>query len=269
MDRVLDAIRYFLTSDMLNPHGICLLWRPELIWTHAISDLLIGVAYFSIPLALGTFLYHRRDVRFGWAIWMFVAFIMLCGVTHFMMIWTLWNADYGIEALIKAATATASVITAVALWPLLPKIIALPSPAALEARIRERDQALLDLKAVMADMVELREHEQRQKLLLDELKSPSEEHARVGPVHRCPDAQEVRRSGGCARYVHLAAGGAFQDAQSAGRPHLEQRSVPRHGRRDTRSLWKAVQLRRPGSGTSPQLRCDDGHGPSRVGHQCA
>lgn len=169
MDGLWERLGYFFDSNTLNPHGICLMWRPELIWTHAISDVLIGLAYFSIPLALGVFLWHRRDVKFGWAIWMFVGFIMLCGVTHFMMVWTLWNADYGVEALIKAATAAVSVITAFALWPLLPRVIALPSPAELERRIAERDAALVELRAAMDTMVEMREHEARQKLLLDEL----------------------------------------------------------------------------------------------------
>lgn len=164
-----NAISRFLDDKALNPHGICLLWRPELIWTHAVSDLLIGLAYFSIPLAMGVFLYHRRDVRFGWAIWMFVLFIMLCGVTHLMMIWTLWNPDYGVEALIKAATAVASIVTAVALWPLLPKAIAIPSTSALEARIRERDEALAELQAAMATMMEMKEHQERQSQLLDQV----------------------------------------------------------------------------------------------------
>jgi two-component sensor histidine kinase len=169
MNGLRDSIAYFFNSNALNPHGICLMWRPELIWTHAISDILIGIAYFSIPLALGVFLWHRRDVKFSWAIWMFVGFIMLCGVTHFMMVWTLWNPDYGIEALIKASTAAVSVVTAFALWPLLPRVIALPSPIELERRIAERDAALTELRAAMDTMVEMREHEARQKLLLDEL----------------------------------------------------------------------------------------------------
>lgn len=169
MNGLRDSIAYFFNSNALNPHGICLMWRPELIWTHAISDILIGIAYFSIPLALGVFLWHRRDVKFSWAIWMFVGFIMLCGVTHFMMVWTLWNPDYGIEALIKASTAAVSVVTAFALWPLLPRVIALPSPLELERRIAERDAALAELRAAMDTMVEMREHEARQKLLLDEL----------------------------------------------------------------------------------------------------
>lgn len=154
---------------MLNPHGICLLWRPDLIWTHATADVLIGVASFSIPATLGVFLYHRRDVRFGWAIWMFVLFILLCGVTHFISVLTLWQPYYGLEAAVKVATALASLVTAAALWPLLPKVIGLPSPNSLQARIVERDTALDELRAAMGAMVEMREHERRQRLLLDEL----------------------------------------------------------------------------------------------------
>lgn len=159
MDRISHGFYRLLDTQMLSPHGICLLWRPELIWTHAVSDLLIGIAYFSIPLALGVFLYHRRDVRFGWAIWMFVAFIMLCGVTHLMSVATLWAPIYGIEALVKVATAAASLATAAALWPLLPKAIAIPSSEQLQIRISERDRANADLHAAMAQMVRLEEHQ--------------------------------------------------------------------------------------------------------------
>jgi signal transduction histidine kinase len=146
---VLDYIRELLNAERFAPHGYCLLWQPELIWTHVISDALIGVAYFSIPVALAYFLTKRRDVQFGWVVWMFATFIMACGITHFFAIWTLWNPDYGPEALVKAGTAAASVFTAVALWPLLPRAIALPSPAQLQRanddlvlRIAERDAAI-------------------------------------------------------------------------------------------------------------------------------
>jgi hypothetical protein len=42
------------------------------------------------------------------------------------------GAAYGVEGLIKLATATLSIATAVVLWPLIPKLVALPSPAQLE-----------------------------------------------------------------------------------------------------------------------------------------
>lgn len=169
MNGVWEAVRGFFETRTLNPHGICLLWRPELLWTHAGSDTLIGLAYFSIPLALAAFVYRRPDVRFGWLVWMFVAFILLCGLTHFMAVWTLWRPDYGIEALFKMATAMVSAATAIALWPLLPKALAVPSTKMLQASLAERDRALAELRGAMDTMMEMREHEARQKLLLDEL----------------------------------------------------------------------------------------------------
>jgi signal transduction histidine kinase len=150
---VLDYIRELLNAERFAPHGYCLLWQPELIWTHVVSDALIGLSYFSIPIALAYFLTKRRDVQFGWVVWMFAIFIMACGITHFFAIWTLWYPDYGPEALVKAGTAAASVFTAIALWPLLPKAIALPSPAQLQRvnedlllRVSERDAALEALR---------------------------------------------------------------------------------------------------------------------------
>src|SRR5260370_10232879 len=125
---------------MFSPHGICLLWAPELIWLHVVSDALIAIAYFSIPVALVIFVSKRRDLKFGWVYWSFGIFIMACGVTHLLSIYTLWVPIYGIEGLVKAATAAASIFTAGMLWPLLPKLLAIPSPfelsqarAALEA----------------------------------------------------------------------------------------------------------------------------------------
>jgi len=50
-----EYLRRLLDSSTLSPHGICLLWRPELIWLHVVSDGLIAAAYFSIPVALSVF----------------------------------------------------------------------------------------------------------------------------------------------------------------------------------------------------------------------
>ena len=112
---------------MFSPHGICLLWEPELIWLHVVSDALIAMAYFSIPFALAIFVSKRRDIKFGWVYWAFAIFILACGLTHVLSIYTLWVPIYGIEGLVKAATAAASLFTAAMLWPLLPKLLAIPS----------------------------------------------------------------------------------------------------------------------------------------------
>jgi signal transduction histidine kinase len=122
-----------LDSSMFSPHGICLLWEPELIWLHVTSDALIALAYFSIPVALSILVSRRRDVDFGWIFWAFAIFIMACGFTHVLSIVTLWIPIYGIEGIVKALTAVASVVTATILWPLLPKILSIPSPSQLRA----------------------------------------------------------------------------------------------------------------------------------------
>ena len=154
-------ISRLLDNSTLSPHGICLLWRPELLWTHVVSDAVIFMAYMTIPVALGVIIHRRRDIPFGWMIWCFALFITACGFTHAMGIWTLWHPDYGVEALIKVVTAMASLGTAAALWLLIPIAVNLPSPAhlrqinqELERRILERDQAIADLT---------REREERQK----------------------------------------------------------------------------------------------------------
>ncbi|MFK4506098.1 PAS domain S-box protein [Bradyrhizobium daqingense] len=155
-----------LDSSMLSPHGICLLWEPQLVWLHVVSDACIAAAYFSIPFALAILVTKRRDLKFGWVYWAFAIFIMACGLTHVLSIYTLWVPIYGIEGLLKAATAVASVFTAAALWPLLPKILTIPSPfelrqvqAALEEEeIKSRDATLLlqqvsDAQRAMRDSV--------------------------------------------------------------------------------------------------------------------
>ncbi|WP_404367236.1 response regulator [Sphingomonas sp. MMS24-J45] len=151
-----DWIAQFI-SQSYQPHGYCLLWRPELIWTHVISDTLIALSYFSIPIALIHFVRSRRDVEFGGMIWLFAIFILACGTSHVLGVWNLWHGDYGLEAAVKAITALASVPTAILLWRLIPKALAIPSPtqlqmanAALSLRIDERDQALAQLKAEIA-----------------------------------------------------------------------------------------------------------------------
>ena len=126
-------LQNLLDASTLSPHGYCLLWRPELIYLHVVSDAIITIAYYSIPFALGIFVSKRPDVAFGWVFWAFAIFIMACGTTHLFAIWTLWVPDYAIEGGVKAVTAIASIVTAVMLWPLLPKVLALPSPGQLRA----------------------------------------------------------------------------------------------------------------------------------------
>ncbi|TLU71250.1 PAS domain-containing sensor histidine kinase [Lichenicoccus roseus] len=112
----------------LTPHGFCLLWQPGLLWTHAVSDLLTGTAYFSIPFVLIAIIRLRQDILYRPLFGLFAAFILLCGTGHWLDLLTLWVPVYGIEGIVKAATAVTSIATAVVLWKLLPQALDWPSP---------------------------------------------------------------------------------------------------------------------------------------------
>ncbi len=146
------GLMQLLSMRGLAPHGYCLLWDPALLWLHVISDAVVGISYFSIPIALLVFLARRRDVEFGWMIALFVIFIMACGMTHFMSILVLWVPAYGIEGLIKALTALASVLTAIAIWPLLPRLLAVPSPRQLQLVNEELRKEAVERRQIEAKL---------------------------------------------------------------------------------------------------------------------
>jgi signal transduction histidine kinase len=145
----------------LTPHGFCLAWDPALLDLHVISDAVIALSYYSIPCALAYFVLRRQDLAFSWVFILFAIFILACGTTHVLDIWTLWHADYVAQGLVKAVTALASVLTACLLWPLIPKALMLPSPAVmrranerLTVEIRNTETAVTALRREQAD----REH---------------------------------------------------------------------------------------------------------------
>ena len=121
-----------LFASGFMPHGVCYLWDPRIVWLHVISDTLIALAYYSIPFVLIQFARKRTDLSFRGIFWMSGAFIVGCGTTHLMEVWTIWHATYLVSGLVKALTAGTSVVTAVMLIPLLPKVLAMPSPARLQ-----------------------------------------------------------------------------------------------------------------------------------------
>ncbi len=138
------------------PHGHCYLWEPGLVGLHVTSDLLIGLAYVSISISL-YLLIRKIRMPFSFIVLAFGVFIGACGMTHFLEVWNLWEANYWLGGWIKALTALASVYTCLALIRLSPKILSFAEAAKIsgergvkleaaylemENRVRERTQEL-------------------------------------------------------------------------------------------------------------------------------
>lgn len=148
--------------ESFMPHGVCLLWNQWLVWTSAISDLLIAVAYYSIPLALYYFVKKRTDFGYRRIVSLFATFIVLCGTTHLLGAVILWKPYYYIDLAVKVATAVVSAATAVILWPFVPKLLAMPSVSQLETANRD---LLREISIKTQTESQLRESEERFRML--------------------------------------------------------------------------------------------------------
>ena len=89
---------------------------------HVVSDALIAISYLTIPVTLVYFIRKRRDIPFSWMFLCFGVFIVACGTTHLMEIWTIWFPAYWLSGAVKAFTACVSAATAILLIRVTPKI---------------------------------------------------------------------------------------------------------------------------------------------------
>ncbi len=117
-----------------------------LMMVMAIANALIAISYASIPFFLIVFVRRRKDMPFTWIIVLFGLFILACGTTHITHVIGLWWDVNWWQATIDAICAIISVATAVVVWPVLPRLLSIPSPKQLklvnEALQKEKDKLL-------------------------------------------------------------------------------------------------------------------------------
>ncbi|WP_315876771.1 hypothetical protein [Acaryochloris sp. 'Moss Beach'] len=176
------------------PHGHCYLWQTPLVGLHVISDLLIAVAYFSIPVMLLYFVSKRSDVPFQNIFLLFGAFIVLCGTGHLLEIWTLWHPAYWLSGTEQAITALVSCYTATEMATLLPKFLSLKTPEqletvnqALQKEIQERQRAEVELRN-LNDGLETLVQERTAELK----KAAEREHALSGIIQRMRKTLDIQ-----------------------------------------------------------------------------
>jgi PAS domain S-box-containing protein len=128
------------------PHGFCYLWDPRVVWLHVISDALITLSYYCIPVILIYFIRKNKDLPLNRIFWMFGTFILACGTTHLMEVWNVWHGNYLLAGVVKAITAVVSVITAAMLVPLVPKVMSLPERMYLQKLNHELEREIADQK---------------------------------------------------------------------------------------------------------------------------
>ncbi|NIZ61839.1 hypothetical protein DL239_12735 [Sedimentitalea sp. CY04] len=125
------------------PHGMCYLWRPDVLWPTAISDMVTAMAYLAFALAVITFVRKRADLHNPAFFVLAGSVIFLaCGMSHLLSAVVIWNPLYGYLAVVKVLVAVSSVAAAILIWRLLPVFLAIPSPDVLEAKNRELEREI-------------------------------------------------------------------------------------------------------------------------------
>ncbi len=185
----MQFLRSLIFPGGFMPHGYCYMWTPSLIGLHVVADSLIALSYLSIPITLVHFTRKRRDIPFSWMFLCFGAFIVACGGTHLMEIWTIWFPSYWLAGALKAVTACFSVVTAILLIRVVPLALALPGTQwlieinqKLTGEVEQRARAESGLRSLSEDLEQrviertaalvatnqsLRESEQRYRTLVE------------------------------------------------------------------------------------------------------
>jgi two-component system, cell cycle sensor histidine kinase and response regulator CckA len=145
---MIHLIKQLFDTGNFMSHGHCYLWLNSMVRLHLYSDLAIGLSYVFISLTLMYFVRRgKRDIPFHWMFLAFGTFIIACGATHLVEVWTLWTPVYWFSGAVKAVTACASVLTAFILPPLIPKSLTLIRAAKLSGeRKTELEAAIAALR---------------------------------------------------------------------------------------------------------------------------
>jgi hypothetical protein len=102
-------------------------WSQSLGWLHILCDWAIFGAYAAIPIVLAVFLRRRRDIPFPATGWLFVAFILSCGVTHLVDSIMFYRPAYRFLGLMKFLTVVASWATVISLFRIMPAVLRVPA----------------------------------------------------------------------------------------------------------------------------------------------
>ncbi|XP_078435296.1 putative ethylene response sensor 1 [Wolffia australiana] len=143
--------------------------RRELMNYQYISDFFIVLAYFSIPLELIYFVKKSSFFPYRWVLIQFGAFIVLCGATHLINLWTQGPHSENLDRVMTAAKVSTAVISCATALMLVHVI-----PDLLSAKMREffLKMRAEELDRVMGIMRKEKDLERDVRVLVQEIRAP-------------------------------------------------------------------------------------------------
>ena len=145
----------FFSQTGFMPHGMCFMWKPEILWPTVISDISIALAYYVFMAAMIVFVHKRKDLKYKWFFILAGSLVFFtCGTSHLVAAVVIWNPIYQIAAFIKIITALSSIAASVLIWKVIPVFLRIPSPSDLEKKNSELENIISKLQVANADVIE-------------------------------------------------------------------------------------------------------------------
>ena len=102
-------------------------------WLHPVADAVMAIAFTVLFIAFFHFLQERRDLtQTKFPLIIFIVLLGLHTSVHLAEVYSFWHPVLLVSGLLKALTAIAAASTAVAVWPLLPRLLKVPSAKTLQ-----------------------------------------------------------------------------------------------------------------------------------------
>jgi len=121
MKDIKDFFSGLFDTHLWPPRWKCGQWSEFHGWLYIISDLMIWLAYFMIPIIIIDYFYRKRpNIRFHSVYILFASFILLCGTTHFLDAVMFWHPVYRFNGLVRFVTGVVSLFTVYHLIKMLP-----------------------------------------------------------------------------------------------------------------------------------------------------
>jgi signal transduction histidine kinase len=168
MQQVTDFFKRLFASDEWPPRWHCGKWTSFHGWLYIVSDLSIWIAYFLIPLIILNYLSKKKSgIKFQKVYLLFAAFILLCGITHFLDAVMFWIPMYRLNALVRFVTGVASILTVYYLFKILPQAFRQKSNIELEYEVARRiqaEQSLAEANASLTSFAYIASHDLQEPL---------------------------------------------------------------------------------------------------------
>jgi two-component system, chemotaxis family, sensor kinase Cph1 len=142
MEQITDFFNGLFSTDLWPARWHCGDWSAFHGWLYILSDLMTWVAYFMIPVIILRYITKKKPgILFYKTYFLFAAFILLCGTTHFIDAVMFWVPMYRLNALVRFVTGVVSLITVYHLIRILPVAFKQRTNLELEKEIEKREEA--------------------------------------------------------------------------------------------------------------------------------